>query len=159
MKKHHTIQLFIVFIVLWGIYSYKEGLEQNQTYIENTTNFSQLVSYYDNEEYAKVIQHGPSLISEQHQSHEILYITAMSNYEKNNYESAIHYFEQAFEVYPYYVENDEALIYYGLSFYQLSDYEKAAIVYKQLNTIHITAHHFKGFQELQSLLTSKGLIQ
>lgn len=158
MKKNYAIGFVLILIVIWGVASFAIGLEQNKEYVANVTQFSSLVSAFQNEDYNNALQIAESIEAVDPRSHDIPYMQAISNYHLGNHELAHDYFDKALEIHPYYVENNGALVYFGLNLIQLQRASDALIVYTQLQDVHIAPQNFMDYLELKSVLTDEGLL-
>lgn len=150
-----TSLTFLLFC--WFGFTYLNGLQQNDRYLENTTAFSQAVAALDQKNYDQAIVFASPLEEVDGRSYEIQFLLGKSYFHTEKLSLAKIHFDQALDLYPYYVENEEFLILLALTNMKLEEVENVGTIYEVLKELHITPMHFSDFLKIQEYLIDRGL--
>lgn len=159
MKFKNLPKAMALLLIVWGGGAYLQGLQQNKDYVANVSQFSQTVSAFENEDYVTAIKLAAGIEKDDPTSYELPYMQARAYYFIDQHSLADDYFKKSFDIHAYYVENPEALIFYGLNSMQLNRPDDVLTIYEQLSTLHIPARQFADFMKIKNYLASEGLIQ
>lgn len=140
----------------WFGLTFYLGLQQNKIYLKNTTAFSLAVSAFDQKNYEQAIELALHLQQQDKKSYEVHYILGKSFFFNEKYELAKVHFDKAFELYPYFVENEEAMILLGVTNMKMDELDNVLTIYQALGEIHISPTHFFSYLELTNYIKDKG---
>lgn len=157
MKIKLILATFLSVLTLWLLVIVILEKNQNEVYVHQTTQFSELVTYYSLGQYKNVITNAEKIYSYDPGAFDVLLLKAKSYYELNDYENTIITIEQLFIINPYFTEDVELLIILANSLINSESYSKLFEVMIQIENLHIPASSFRDYQQLKNTLQEKGI--